>query len=50
MKIVVDAYGGDYAPFEILKGAVDALNKEKGFSVVLTAKKKKLKKFCENLI
>ncbi|MGI6133525.1 MAG: phosphate acyltransferase PlsX [Christensenellales bacterium] len=43
MKIVVDAYGGDYAPFEILKGAVDALNKEKGFSVVLIGKEKEIK-------
>ena len=25
MKIVVDAFGGDYAPFEIIAGAVKAL-------------------------
>lgn len=35
MKIVVDAMGGDLAPKEIVLGAVDALNQEKDFSVVL---------------
>ncbi len=36
LKIVVDAMGGDNAPAEIVKGAVDALGKQKNFAVVLT--------------
>ncbi len=36
MKIVVDAMGGDNAPQEIVKGALDALSKRVGFKVVFT--------------
>ena len=36
LKIIVDAMGGDYAPAEIVKGAVDALADRQGFKVVLT--------------
>ena len=36
MKIVVDAMGGDNAPREIIKGALAALKKRKGFSLVFT--------------
>ena len=35
MKIIVDAFGGDNAPLEIIKGAVDAKN-EYGVDIVLT--------------
>lgn len=35
MKIVVDAMGGDYAPAEIVKGALDAL-RERKISLILT--------------
>ncbi len=35
MKIAVDAFGGDNAPLEIIKGAVDA-KKEYGVDIVLT--------------
>lgn len=35
MKIAVDAFGGDNAPLEVIKGAVDAKN-EYGVDVVLT--------------
>jgi len=35
-KIVVDAMGGDNAPAEIVKGALDALKLRKDFSVILT--------------
>lgn len=44
MKIVVDAYGGDNAPFEIVKGVIDAINKENGFTVVLVGKEQELAK------
>ncbi len=35
MKILVDAFGGDNAPSEIIKGAVLAVNEREGFQVVL---------------
>lgn len=35
MKIIVDAFGGDHAPLEIVKGAVDAA-REYGVQIVLT--------------
>lgn len=38
MKIVVDAYGGDNAPREIVAGAVNALSSGEGFSVILTGR------------
>ena len=36
LKIVVDAMGGDNAPAEVVKGAVEALAKRDDFKVVLT--------------
>ena len=35
MKIIVDAMGGDNAPGEMVKGAVDALGREKDIKVYL---------------
>ncbi|MBO7186798.1 MAG: phosphate acyltransferase PlsX [Clostridia bacterium] len=35
MKIIVDAFGGDNAPSEIIAGAVKAVNAEKDFNIVL---------------
>ena len=34
-KIIVDAFGGDNAPIEVIKGAVEAINKKDGFIVSL---------------
>ena len=42
IKIVVDAMGGDNAPQEIVKGAVQALQKDAELSVVLTGDKAKI--------
>ena len=39
MKLIIDAYGGDNAPGEIVKGTVDSLNSSDGFSVIFTGKK-----------
>ncbi|MDR3262942.1 MAG: phosphate acyltransferase PlsX [Clostridiales bacterium] len=39
MKIVVDAFGGDNAPYEIVKGAVLALQKDADIEIVLTGQK-----------
>ena len=38
MKLIIDAYGGDNAPGEIVKGTVDSLNSSDGFSVILVGK------------
>ena len=35
MKIVVDIYGGDHSPHELVKGCVMALEQNKEFSLVL---------------
>lgn len=43
MKIVVDAFGGDYAPSEIIKGAVMALNCEKDVSLIICGKQDAIK-------
>ncbi|MBR4305774.1 MAG: phosphate acyltransferase PlsX [Ruminiclostridium sp.] len=48
MRIVVDAFGGDNAPVEVVKGAVEAV-KEYGVTVVLTGDVKKLDECFENL-
>ena len=42
MKIVVDAFGGDYAPFEIVAGAVKALQANEKLNLVLVGDKDKI--------
>lgn len=42
MKIAVDAFGGDNAPLEIIKGCIDA-SKEYGIDIVLTGDEDKIK-------
>ncbi len=49
MKIVLDAMGGDNAPGEIVKGAVEAVQKKKGLSVILTGKEDAIKAELEKL-
>ena len=43
MKIIVDAFGGDNAPLEIIKGAVDAKN-EFGVDIILTGDESTIQK------
>lgn len=43
MKIIVDAFGGDNAPLEIIKGCVDA-HKELGVDIMLTGKKEEIER------
>ena len=38
MKILIDAFGGDNAPKEIIAGVVEAVNERKGFTAVLVGK------------
>ena len=49
IRIVVDAMGGDNAPKAPVRGAVDALNAQTGFVVVLTGKEEIIKKELEGL-
>lgn len=49
MKIVVDVFGGDHAPGEILKGCADALIKDKDFNLILTGDEKTVREGLENL-
>ena len=42
MRIVVDAFGGDYAPKEVVLGCIEALNKNPDLHLVLAGDKDKL--------
>lgn len=42
-RVAVDAMGGDHAPFEIVKGAVDAVNQNKNIIVYLVGKEEVIK-------
>ena len=42
-KIVVDAFGGDHAPFEIVEGALLAIQKHKDIEIILCGKEDKIK-------
>ncbi|MBP3324538.1 MAG: phosphate acyltransferase PlsX [Clostridia bacterium] len=42
MKIIVDAFGGDNAPLEIIKGSLDA-KKELGIDIILVGNENKIK-------
>lgn len=48
MKIVLDVFGGDNSPEEILKGAADALKREDGFTLVLVGKRKIIEEFLDS--
>ena len=38
IKIALDAFGGDNAPVEIVKGAIKAVNENKNIHIVLCGK------------
>ena len=46
MKIIVDAFGGDNSPDEVIKGSAMAVE-QLGVEVVLTGDENKIKKFAE---
>lgn len=48
MKVVVDAFGGDNAPLEIVEGAVMALDKHKDLEIILCGKENEIKKILGN--
>ena len=50
MKIVVDAFGGDYAPYEIVAGAVKALKENSELQLVLVGDKDKITEILQKLV
>jgi len=50
MKIIVDVFGGDYAPYEIVAGAVKALNNNQELNVVLVGDKDKITEILSQLV
>ena len=50
MKIVVDAFGGDYAPYEIVAGSVKALQENQELEVVLVGDKDKITEILQQLV
>ena len=49
MKIIVDAFGGDNAPLEILKGCAEAVA-EYGVNILLVGSKGKLRKLQQKMV
>ena len=47
MKIIVDAFGGDNAPLEIIKGCIEA-KKEFGVDIMLTGDRDKIEKCAKD--
>ena len=56
MKILVDAFGGENSPEQIIQGAIDAVNERQGFTIVFVGKEEVIKeelkkyKFDENRV
>ena len=48
-RIIVDVYGGDYAPKEILDGCVAAIKEESDLSLVLFGKENEIKGYFDTL-
>ena len=42
MKILIDAFGGDNSPKEVIVGTVEAVNEREGFTAVLVGKKEEI--------
>lgn len=46
--VLVDAFGGDNAPAEVVKGTIEAIKEREGFRVVLVGKEEEIRKHLEN--
>ena len=44
MKIVIDCYGADYSPDELVKGAITAVNLIEDVEIILTGNKYEIQK------
>ncbi len=49
MKILIDAFGGDNAPEQIVLGTVNAVNKKQGFTAVLVGKEGEIQRELDKL-
>jgi glycerol-3-phosphate acyltransferase PlsX len=49
MKIVIDAFGGDYSPEEIVKGAVTSVNLIEEVEIILTGSKEKIEAILSDI-
>ena len=49
MKILVDAMGGDNAPYEIVKGCVDAVNAAEGFELEIIGNSSKINSIMSSM-
>lgn len=47
MKIVIDAFGGDHAPVEIVKGAITSVNLIEDVSIILTGDENRIKEILD---
>lgn len=47
MKIIVDAFGGDNAPVEILKGCAESLKEQSDLEIIVTGPEGKIKKAAQ---
>ena len=50
MKIIIDAYGGDHSPSQIVEGAISAINQQEGFDIVLVGKEDGIKEALAPLV
>ncbi|MCQ2556251.1 MAG: phosphate acyltransferase PlsX, partial [Clostridia bacterium] len=50
MKVVIDAFGGDYAPYEIVLGAVKALQENEKLKVVLVGDKDRIIELLQQIV
>ena len=48
MKIIIDVYGGDHSPHEMVKGAIEAINEKEGFDIVLVGKEGEINSILQN--
>ncbi len=47
MKIIIDAHGGDYAPAEMVKGAITAVNLIEDVEIILAGKQEEIQKVLD---
>ena len=49
-RVALDAMGGDNAPAEIVKGAVEAVQQRKDIQILLTGRERRVKKNCQTIL
>lgn len=49
-RVALDAMGGDHAPAEMVKGAIEAVNKRDDIKILLTGQEALLKRRYQNIL